>query len=587
MTKLPRHLAHWAPHLELFPTQIAPALGGMVARLAGLIGGWPFDEAAEGEPNGYDGITRNGHYERLLASEWLLLDEMPDEFLRRAVSAEHLFLQRAYRADTATRKCLVLFDAGPEQLGGPRIAHLALLIVLAERAARNNAEFNWAAFQDGSRTLYTGFSKAHVADLLSKRSACAVSSEDIAYWRQLAATDKPELWFVGGKRLAADGAHHGASTVAVSEVLQLDAAPRLQVAVHLAKPSANRAHEVDLDLPPVAATARFLRHPMDLQPTPRHCGPASIDSNSNILFARDGRSLFVRGKGGTLITVRIPNSPRDKVSTQPVVFTPEPDHVILAVGKGGKHTVVVSQCDETLTVYRLSKRGAVARHASRYSGSGLGSRPEPDRLPPLSPLGGCSRKFCFVNQYFELTELTDGSYSNSHADVLSSTSVNSGYFYLSHINGNSEEGVRIKFCNSSHVVSMSAIGLPHDCVYYFGLNSYGRLLCYSPSTSLCTLFWDNKITQFSLPREYTAVGHTHFGDQYEPACVAINGDRTRIVAILGETTETLVTTTEPIAHVAASNASSVIAFITRSGRLGICSCSPHAMLLRPEAGGEQ
>jgi hypothetical protein len=590
MTKLPRHLAPWAPDLELFPAQIAPALGGMAARLAGLIGGWPFDEASEGEPNGYDGVARKGLYERLLASEWLLLDEMPDEFLRRAVSTEHLFLQRAYRADTATRKCLALFDAGPEQLGGPRIAHLALMIVLAERAAqKNKAEFTWAVFQDRSRSLYGGFSKAHLNDLLWMRSACAVSSEDIAYWGQLATADKPELWFVGGKHLAVEGAHHGASTIVVSEVLQTDAPPRLHVAV---RPS----RQAMLDLPPVDAAARLLRDPLDLQVAPRHNGPASIDINSNILFARDGRRLFVRGEGGTLITVRIPNSPRDKVSTQPVVFTPEPSHAILAVGRASKNTYVVAQSGETLTIYRLTKRGAAARRAWQCAPACTPSPPIPQTPPPLRPLGVFHHVFCFINDAGEMMELRDNSFTvSSDVNGLASKAYTGVFSYLHTENpndrremslvstrGNSENN-RLRYDAPSLRVSDH----PSDSVYYFGPVGHTQLMGYSPSLSLAMLVYDGKETRIELPREYTAFGVTIFGDKYETAVAAINADRTRIVAIQGGNIETLATTNEPVVQIAASDAESVVAFITQSGRLGICSCAPPAMLLHPGLGGVQ
>ena len=78
MITLPRHLAPWAGPLALFPEEIALVLGPMVTRLAGLVGGWPSDRAPEGSPNGYDGIGRRGPYDRLLATEWLLLEELPD-----------------------------------------------------------------------------------------------------------------------------------------------------------------------------------------------------------------------------------------------------------------------------------------------------------------------------------------------------------------------------------------------------------------------------------------------------------------------------------------------------------------------------
>ena len=97
MTALPRHLASWATQLALFPEDIALSLGPMVSRIAALVGGWRQDYAPHGTPDGHAGIDTRGLYDRLLATEWALLEELPDEFLRRAVSGEHLFLQRAYQ----------------------------------------------------------------------------------------------------------------------------------------------------------------------------------------------------------------------------------------------------------------------------------------------------------------------------------------------------------------------------------------------------------------------------------------------------------------------------------------------------------
>jgi hypothetical protein len=87
-----------------------------------------------GEPCGFDGIDRRGSVEHLLPSEWLLLGEEPDEFLRRLVTAELSYLHVARSAEQRTRSLLVLFDTGPEQLGAPRLVHLACLVVLARRA---------------------------------------------------------------------------------------------------------------------------------------------------------------------------------------------------------------------------------------------------------------------------------------------------------------------------------------------------------------------------------------------------------------------------------------------------------------------
>jgi hypothetical protein len=151
---LPRHLASWVTQLALFPEDIALSIGPMVSRIAALVGGWRHDYAPHGTPDGHAGIDTRGLYDRLLATEWALLEELPDEFLRRAVSGEHLFLQRAYQDLTAARQSIVLFDAGPDQLGAPRLAHLAILIVLAQRAAAHDASLQWGTFRIGTNAWW-------------------------------------------------------------------------------------------------------------------------------------------------------------------------------------------------------------------------------------------------------------------------------------------------------------------------------------------------------------------------------------------------------------------------------------------------
>src|SRR5205814_2319608 len=69
--------------------------------------------ARAGEIDGLDGLARRGSYERLLLSEWLLLDEAPDEFLRRAAASEHAFLHLQRRQPGRTRRSIALLDAGP------------------------------------------------------------------------------------------------------------------------------------------------------------------------------------------------------------------------------------------------------------------------------------------------------------------------------------------------------------------------------------------------------------------------------------------------------------------------------------------
>src|SRR5437773_2284421 len=96
MIELPAPLMPWAPYLTLVPNEQIRAFAPLVQRLDIAIGPLRVQaRSGSGQPDGFDGISRRGSYERLLLSEWLLADEMPEEFARRAAMSEHAFLEIA------------------------------------------------------------------------------------------------------------------------------------------------------------------------------------------------------------------------------------------------------------------------------------------------------------------------------------------------------------------------------------------------------------------------------------------------------------------------------------------------------------
>src|SRR5262249_50113041 len=124
--ELPRSLAPWARYLGIFPRETSLAIGPLVQRIALAVGPMRARSLSRaGDPDGFDDLSRRGSYERLLASEWLLADEAPDEFARRAAMGEHVFLSIARREPSGSRVSMALFDAGPNQIGSPRLAQLA------------------------------------------------------------------------------------------------------------------------------------------------------------------------------------------------------------------------------------------------------------------------------------------------------------------------------------------------------------------------------------------------------------------------------------------------------------------------------
>lgn len=133
----PDALAGWADQLARLDPDVAEAVAALLPPVDELFArhtatpapGW------SAELDGFDALTRRGTPEHLLMSEWLLAEEVPEEFQRRAATGElgYLRLHRARRP--ATGRIVLLLDTGPTQLGAPRLVHLAAIVALARRAA--------------------------------------------------------------------------------------------------------------------------------------------------------------------------------------------------------------------------------------------------------------------------------------------------------------------------------------------------------------------------------------------------------------------------------------------------------------------
>lgn len=205
--QLPDALQPWRQWLTWFAPEQLPLFADLFGRLNPLLGPWRGrQQGGEPEPDGLGDLQRRGAYERLLSSEWLLAGEVPEEFLRRAVSGEHMFLAPQYRTQQASRLIVVLFDAGPLQLGAPRLVHLALLMLLARRAQEAGAELRWGILQEAPQ-LRPFDGVAQLKALLAARSWQLVGDEHWQAWRDwLGEQDQApgECWLVGQRLPATD-----------------------------------------------------------------------------------------------------------------------------------------------------------------------------------------------------------------------------------------------------------------------------------------------------------------------------------------------------------------------------------------------
>lgn len=200
MNPLPPALAPWAESLDALTPELAIALGPMIRRLDELVAARDPATAPIGQFDGYGGLSRRGRPDRILASQWLLADELPDEFIRRATAGELLHLAPEYRAARTKGKVVLLADTGPGQAGAARLVQLACLIVLRRRAAAQGAELVLGIVGGNPADWIAGdLPKMARAWLRSRRSQDPAPDDLTARLAALDADD--EAWVVGSPAL--------------------------------------------------------------------------------------------------------------------------------------------------------------------------------------------------------------------------------------------------------------------------------------------------------------------------------------------------------------------------------------------------
>jgi hypothetical protein len=340
---LPPALAAWRAQLDALPSDVTLVLAPWLGPLARALG--PMSDprtSRAGDPDGYRGLARRGSYERLVVAEWAIAEQFPDEFLRRATMGEHMFLELARREPQRALRCIAIVSAGPSQLGAPRLAQLAVLVVLARRAAAAGATFSWGILEDPEHTLIDGFDAAATRRWLDARTTASAAADAMTAWRSAAGDAAPELWFIGGPGDAAAARRDGATCVVVGDApepaaraldLELDrsAVPRLRLA-----------------LPEPALCVRALRNPAGTGEdraggSEGRAGARrtviAADPAAAVRFALGGQRLLVQTASGAVESWPVPNSPSDEVGKRSL-WTPPPDRAIVALGVTRRAPVV-------------------------------------------------------------------------------------------------------------------------------------------------------------------------------------------------------------------------------------------------------
>ena len=352
MISLPASLGPWSKQLSIFPMDVSMAIGPLVQRIAAAIDPLHLEDVpGDDDPDGFDGLINRGNYERLIASDWLLADEIPEEFERRATMREHLFLKTAKRERAHGLGSVVLFDAGPDQLGSPRLAHLAILIALIRRAEYARANFSWAILQNLGVPYLHGSSESEVLELLRARTSTCVSDSVMNEWikRSLQVSRPEEIWLVGGAWLHEISPHHLVSRVQVEDIL-VPEERRVSVEIHRTK---GKPRKVLLDLPDDGSCARLLRDPYQVGVTiPRKL--PTTGSSSGLVFAHGGRRLFTTLDGVTLVSFPVPNSPWDTPGNAKHHSFGNVGRIV-AANRFGRSTIVVSVEEISLRISYVGK----------------------------------------------------------------------------------------------------------------------------------------------------------------------------------------------------------------------------------------
>lgn len=351
MIDLPREISPWRDALDLFDPEVAEGIGPLLPRISLAIGPMRISRpTGDGEPDGFTGIARRGSYERLLLTEWLLADEAPLEFARRAATGEHAFFQIARRAPARAASSVVLFDAGPDQLGAPRVAHLGALIVLAARAERAGARFAWGILHRPEQALFPAVTKESVMSLVGARTAIGATADDIAAWSERAAKSGWEDAWIVGARTIVPGWKHG--TVAVRDILDPD---RRALAI-AARTAGGAPREAELDLPPPNVTSRVLTNPFAAPPPPATTKPArkvttdDMTPASNLVFAANGSKVFARSRTGDILSYPTENG-------RPKRYRPRAGGVVAAVGWFDRGCVMLIVEERRLVLEHTNPKG--------------------------------------------------------------------------------------------------------------------------------------------------------------------------------------------------------------------------------------
>ncbi|MDC8757856.1 hypothetical protein [Janthinobacterium fluminis] len=324
MRQLPAPLEPWAAWLSLFPPDLAPAVAQLLLRLHPLVGKLSTATLERGaEPAGIGNIVRRGNYERLLMTEWVYADAEPDEFIRRAGSGELLFNGPEPALHQGALRSIALFDAGPAQLGEPRLAHLALFILLARRAEQAGAQFSWGIWHQPG-ILHDDAGLAGMRKLIKSRTLRVAPADTGQQWEAALGAELADCWLIGAA--ASDAPRQAGNRVAIRRALSGNH-------LHVGLQQRRDRRMLQLELPDTPTAVRLLRRPFaPVAPlgVAHHHGSRPSRAQAP-RFSNGGNWICVPQLGGGAITYHVPQSAQAKPGKRRIQPAPA-NGPILAAG---------------------------------------------------------------------------------------------------------------------------------------------------------------------------------------------------------------------------------------------------------------
>lgn len=297
-TPLNPTLRSWASLLSFLEGDLAAAIESLARRLEVAMAAAPHSFSEGDMPDGYDGIDRHGELDHLLLSEWLLAEEEPLEFIRKLALGELSYLHRERVDPQSPTRFVVLADVGPDQLGTPRLAHLAGLVVLARRAEAQGVSLELGLLSDPPGEFQKGQLPELFVAWLRARTATAPTAEDVEAWTAtLAPTD--HAWLFGSRSTSKTSNPALRRLTAVEAEWGPAGATALKAAID--------GRDLHLPLPSSADSVRVLRGQGIRRPT-----APGVEQATRARFPRftdHTRRLLCRGEDPEeLITIKIPRT---------------------------------------------------------------------------------------------------------------------------------------------------------------------------------------------------------------------------------------------------------------------------------------